>query len=184
MKATLHDDIIIRVHKNGDTEIGPLIKGVGFERLRFDGSQVVDLFDLATIHVVDLGGHFSLHCREITRPGEDEFGNPVMETISQPVAMSYADRKNLVNDNSTIRLKTQAELDQEAADLQAEISEQAETNTELRSSVFATVTIALAEQYIDSQVTDLASAKQALKIMVRYQIAMRNAIKQIIKGRS
>ena len=178
-RATLQDDIILRVHARGNTEIGPLIKGVGFDRLRFDGSQVVDLNDLAQIWVVDRGDRFTLHCREIFRERIVD-GEKVQESISQLVTMTFADRKKLINDNGTIRLNDQAELDQEAADHQAEIEEQAETKQEFFNSVFATVTIDQAEAYIENNVTDLASAKDVLKKMARFMIAERNAIKRLV----
>ena len=46
MKANLKEDIIVMLTENGSTEIGPLPKNVGLERLRFNGQRVVDLFDL------------------------------------------------------------------------------------------------------------------------------------------
>ena len=182
MKATLKDDIIHSLHhkdRPGAVEIGALIKGVGLERLRFDGTQVVDLNDLTQIWVVDRGSFFSLHCREIFRTQIVD-GEEQQISISQLVTMDYADRKNLINDNGTIRLKTQAELDAEEAERLDAIVEQAETKAEFNNSVFATVTINQAQDYIENNVTDLASAKQALKVMARMMIDQRNAIKRLV----
>jgi len=96
MRAYLKDDIIIRytADKNA-TEIGNPPR-VGLERLRFNGSGVVDLNDLTELWV---GSDYQLHAIEV--PG------------SQLVQMTYADRTRLINDAGTIRLKTDEELEQE-----------------------------------------------------------------------
>lgn len=97
MKAVLDRDIILWITERGDTEIGSIPKGVGPERLRFNGTNVVDLADLSSIWVKHLGANsFELHAIEV--PG------------SQKVTMTYQDRKNLVMDNGTIRLKTVTEI--------------------------------------------------------------------------
>lgn len=96
MKATLREDIIQAV-SGGDTEIGPLPPGIGVERLRWSGSQLIDLAAATLIHVRHLSGnHFELH--------------GVAVAGSQPVAMTWADRKNLVLTDGLIRLKTADEL--------------------------------------------------------------------------
>lgn len=96
MKATLREDIIQAV-SGGDTEIGPLPPGIGVERLRWSGSQLIDLAAATLIHVRHLSGnHFELH--------------GVAVDGSQPVAMTWADRKNLVIVDGLIRLKTVDEL--------------------------------------------------------------------------
>jgi len=85
MKAILKDDIIIRLGA-GDTEVGSVPTGVGLERLRWDGKQVVDLAK------------------------QDSFW------VRRIPAMSYADRYNLTTDpDGTIRVKTQSEVLQEKA---------------------------------------------------------------------
>jgi hypothetical protein len=178
MKATVKEDIIVRVHNAGLTEIGTLPKDIGFERIRFDGTQVVDLNDLPQIWVVDHGTRFTLHCREIFKTVTVD-NEESQVSVAQLVTMTYADRKSLINDDGTIRVKTQAELDAAVAFEAEEIAEQAETKTEFRNSVFAAVTITQAENYIQNNVTDLASAKQVLKIMARMMIAQRNAIKRL-----
>jgi len=100
MKAILDRDIIISLTPKGDTEIGTIPadkKGVGLERLRFDGQKIVDLADLTTIWVEQVTPVFFI-CHAIEVPG------------AQEVAMTYQDRKNLMMDNGTIRLKTPAEI--------------------------------------------------------------------------
>lgn len=106
MKAFLQQDIIINLTERGDTEIGALPKGIDLGRCRFDGKKVVDLASLATIHVVSRGpGAYELHA--VAVPG------------SQPVAMTYADRKRLISDNGLIRVKTTQEISAEQTALQA-----------------------------------------------------------------
>jgi len=96
MKAVIQDDIIINIVPNGDTEIGSLPKGVGLERLRWDGKKVVDLADLSKIWVTP---DMTLHAVEV-------FG-------ATQLNMTYKDRKALVNDNGGIRLKTMADAENE-----------------------------------------------------------------------
>lgn len=108
MKANVMEDMIIWITDTGDTEIGALPPGVGVERLRFDGTQVVDLGDLSEIWVRKQAGAFELHA--VAVPG------------SQVVSMTYADRKRLMDDAGTIRVKTQAEIDQEDVDLKTALA--------------------------------------------------------------
>ena len=96
MKAVVKQDIIVHITERGDTEIGKLPKGVGLERLRWDGTKVVDLADLDEIWVEHKNGAFILHAVEV--PG------------SQLVKMHYRDRKRLTMDKGKIRLLTDEEL--------------------------------------------------------------------------
>jgi len=102
MRAVIDRDIIVHVTPQGDTEIGSIPPGVGLERLRFDGERLVDLAELSEIWVepVPGGGHV-LHAVEV--PG------------SQLVTMRYADRKNLISENGTIRIKATQEVQAEKA---------------------------------------------------------------------
>ena len=97
MKALIDRDIIISF--SGDTEIGQIPAGVGIERLRFDGTKIVDLAELSQFWVEEVAGRFVLHCIEVPN--------------SQPMNMQYADRKYLLNNSGNIRLKTQEEIDAE-----------------------------------------------------------------------
>jgi len=100
MLAILDRDIIISLTIKGDTEIGTIPadkKGVGLDRLRFDGEKIVDLADLTELWVEAVAPDFFI-CHAIEVQG------------SQKVIMSYQDRKNLMIDNGTIRLKTAAEI--------------------------------------------------------------------------
>jgi len=99
MKAVLKEDIIIRTTRHGDVEIGAIPKSVGIERLRFDGSNLIDLSDLNEIWVRHIGGAFELHAISV-------YG-------AQLVQMTWAERSNLKIDDGTIRLKTAIEIQQE-----------------------------------------------------------------------
>jgi hypothetical protein len=94
-RAVIDGDLILRIN-DGATEIGILPKGIGLERLRFDGKKVVDLLTLTFMWVEDKGGLFILHC--IPLPG------------CRLVEMTYSDRARLVNDGGTIRLLTEEEI--------------------------------------------------------------------------
>jgi len=101
MRAILNNDIIIllTVGDNG-TEIGALPKGIGLERLRFDGVKVVDLAALDEIWVkIGAGGAFELHCIDI---GD-----------CQLVPMAYNQRELLINISGLYGLKTAEELEAE-----------------------------------------------------------------------
>jgi hypothetical protein len=95
-------DMIARLtaDPNQGVEAGPLPRGVGLERLRFDGSQLVDIATLSELHVVRRDGDWELHAVPV--PG------------SQPVTMSHKQKWRLVNDGGTYRLKTDAEILAEA----------------------------------------------------------------------
>lgn len=97
MKATLDRDIIVHLTPHGATEIGSLPKGVGLERLRWDGKRVVDLADREEIWVEPLGGGgFALHAVKVPR--------------AQLVKMSYGARRSLVMESGVIRVLTAAEI--------------------------------------------------------------------------
>ena len=103
MKAILNHDIIIHITQKGDTEIGiipPEKKGIGLERLRFDGNKIVDLADLTEIWVEAVAPEFFV-CHAIEVPE------------SQKVAMTYQDRKKLIMENGDIRVKTALEVENE-----------------------------------------------------------------------
>ena len=105
MRAIVDRDVIVRITQRGNTDIGRIPKGVGLERLRWDGSKVVDLADLTEMWVEEQNGAFILHAVKV--PG------------SQLVQMTYADRKRLTKDpDGTIRVKTDAELQAEAEEQQ------------------------------------------------------------------
>jgi hypothetical protein len=101
MRAILNSDMIIGISFSDDaTEIGPLPKGIGLERLRFDGDKVIDLADLSDIWVkIGSGGAFGLHCIDI---GD-----------CQLVAMAYSQRDLLINVSGLYAIKTPAEIEAE-----------------------------------------------------------------------
>ena len=96
LKAVVKEDIIIQITERGDTEIGALPQGVGLERLRWNGSEIVDLITLNQMWVRYVG-FFELHCIQVPD--------------SVLVDMTYADRKKLTQNGDTIRLLTQEEID-------------------------------------------------------------------------
>ena len=98
-RAILNEDLVVQFVLNGGTEVGSAPPGVGLERLRFDGSQLVDLAALSTIYVRQLdSGAYELHAVNV--PG------------SVAVAMTYADRRNLINDaGNGIRVMTAQEIE-------------------------------------------------------------------------
>jgi len=101
MKAILDRDIIVSLTPKGNIEIGtipPEKRGViGLERLRFDGTKIVDLADLSEFWVEAVApDFFVLHCIKV--PG------------SQQVVMTYQDRIHLMIENGLIRLKTPLEI--------------------------------------------------------------------------
>lgn len=106
MKAILEQDRIIHITEQGNVEIGSIPKGVGLERLRFDGKKVVDLADLDEIWVKPLDqGFFELHVVEVLG--------------AQLVTMAYKNRKYLVvNNNGIIRVKAVQEIENEKIEKQ------------------------------------------------------------------
>jgi hypothetical protein len=103
MKAVVEGDIIRHITESGDTEIGAIPadkKGVGLERLRWTGTEIVDLTDLSQIWVRSLGADFfELHAVQL--PG------------TQLVSMTYGQRKELIMNNGLIRVKTAEEVSAE-----------------------------------------------------------------------
>jgi len=98
MRAFLKEDKITHITESGDTEIGLLIPEVGLDRLRFNGTKVVDLADMDFIWVREIpGGGYDLHCVEVPN--------------SQLVEMQYSQRKNLYTQlNGLIRVLTEEEI--------------------------------------------------------------------------
>jgi hypothetical protein len=120
MKAIIKEDIIVNITERGNVEIGTLPKGVGVERLRWDGNKLVDLADLNEFWVRSTGGSFELHAVKVPN--------------SQLVLMTYANRNNLILENSIIRIKTSQELqDEQKAKFNAALK--AKLRTTLRNNI-------------------------------------------------
>lgn len=101
MKVILDRDMLVSVSSAlAATEVGELPKGMGWERLRWDGERVVDLNSLSSVWVEQRGGSYVLHAVQV--PG------------SQLVNMTYADRKKLMTVNGIILVKTGDDLLMEA----------------------------------------------------------------------
>lgn len=105
MKAVVNNDKIVNISESkGTVEIGTPPAGVGLERLRWTGTELVDLAALSQIWVRHLSGDmFDLHASEM--PG------------AQLVTMTYQDRKKLMVDNGQIRLMTAEEVEEEKKDI-------------------------------------------------------------------
>ena len=103
-RAIIKDDRIVKLTVNRyiGVDIGTLPKGVGLERLRWTGEELIDLYDLDTIYVNPI--NLTLHATHLDN--------------TQPVKMKYKDRNKLVKDNKTnkLRVKTQTEIDQPKLD--------------------------------------------------------------------
>lgn len=100
MGAILDNDIIVSL-SGGPVTLGPIPRGVGLERLRYDGKGLVDLQGLNSFWVRYIPpASFELHAIEVSG--------------SQAVTMSYADRGRLIWDAGTIRLLTDQEVNDRA----------------------------------------------------------------------
>lgn len=101
MRAQVNEDKIVALVSTGNVEIGniPLDKAkVGLERLRWDGSNIIDLADLEEIWVRPLSPGFELHVIQVSN--------------SQLVSMYYKDRKNLAIKDNIVRVLTVQEIEQ------------------------------------------------------------------------
>ncbi len=97
MKAELDHDIIVNWTSRADaTEVGTPPPGVGLERLRWNGTAIVDLAELQILHVTCKNNVFTLHAIHV--PG------------AQQVTMTYNERKNLINEYGIYRVKTASEI--------------------------------------------------------------------------
>jgi len=103
MKAVLEHDIIIHITEQGDTEIGNIPadkKGIGLERLRWTGTEIVDLADLTELWVRHLGhDFFEFHAIPVPN--------------ARLVIMTYSDRRRLTITDGLLRLKTAEEIEAE-----------------------------------------------------------------------
>ena len=82
MKAILKNDLIIKLSIDRGTEIGNVPSGVSLERLRWDGSTLIDLAAPRTMHVKHLGSNFfELHVIELPH--------------TKPIYMQYNQRRDL-----------------------------------------------------------------------------------------
>ncbi|MCK5139691.1 MAG: hypothetical protein KAQ85_07615 [Thermodesulfovibrionia bacterium] len=100
MRAILKEDLIIKLSLKDGVEIGNIPQGGSLDRLRWDGSQIVDLAVLTTIHVRYLGNfYFELHCLSLPN--------------TQAVVMKYKQRKDLRFDEITRQIYLASEQDKE-----------------------------------------------------------------------
>jgi hypothetical protein len=99
LKALVEEDKIIKLDSINGIEIGNPPAGVGFERLRWNGSNIVDLANLSEFWVRVKNNVFELHCVPVEG--------------SQLVIMTYADRYKLIQNGGSIRVKTEQEIEDE-----------------------------------------------------------------------
>ena len=101
MRAILKNDLIVSytVKETEGVEIGTPPKDIGLERLRFDGSNIVDIASLSAFWVEPRSEGFILHCVEV--PG------------SEYLEFAYADKKLLILNGGTLRLKAPEEVEAE-----------------------------------------------------------------------
>lgn len=100
MKVSIRNyDIIDRTNTVDGIEIGSIPKGVGIERIRWNGSKIVDLVSLSEIWVEHINGVFILHSIKVP--------------YSQLVTMKYKDRKKLWNDNGVYKIKLNEQIQTE-----------------------------------------------------------------------
>ena len=107
MRAILNNDLILSYTVKGGVEIGTPPKDIGLERLRFDGSKIVDIANLSAFWVEKRSEGFVLHCVEI--PG------------STYLEFDYADRKLLIINGDALRLKTIGEVDAEQLEIKIKV---------------------------------------------------------------
>jgi hypothetical protein len=87
-QVILDRDLITRITISGGVEVGPFPKGVGIERLRWDGEKLIDIADLTEMWI-DTDGQ--IHAIEVPS--------------SQLMQMTWADRRHLVKTPVGWRLK-------------------------------------------------------------------------------
>ena len=88
MKAILREDLIIKVSLTEGIEIGNIPNTVSLDRLRWDGSKIVDLANVSVIYIRHLGDNFfELHA--IPQPN------------TQWLPMNYKQRRDLRYNSTT-----------------------------------------------------------------------------------
>lgn len=102
VRAILDNDIIVKLTMKEDigTEIGSLPKEngqtVGLERLRWNGSEIIDISTIVPSTGFHVEPTFKLHVVPLPK--------------TRHVEMTYDERKILKNDQGTLRPKTRSEL--------------------------------------------------------------------------
>lgn len=81
---------------NDGIEVGKKPVGVGMERLRWTGSELVDLADRSFIWCEYKNGGFILHAIKVP--------------CAQLIEMSYSDRKKLWSDNGVYKIKSDKQI--------------------------------------------------------------------------
>lgn len=152
MRAIIDNfDHISRLTIKGGVDIGLVPGGVGLNRLRWTGSALVDLADLTTIHVRRFNGCWWFHATEIKEtimrvvPGMENDPVPETEEVeiihTQPVAMTWAERKRIIDDAGTLRIldptEWAAKIAEDAADISDNQGLKAQLTDLIRNTSFA-----------------------------------------------
>lgn len=98
MRAIItNNEVIQKWSTKSGVEVGDYPKGIPLKFLRFDGEKVVNILELNQFWV---DSKLQLHVSKI-------------DNSCQLVSMTYSQRKDLINDKGTIRLKGQDDKDNE-----------------------------------------------------------------------
>ncbi len=101
-RVILNGEMIVKLTVNPElgTDVGYIPKGVGFERLRWNGSELIDIAYLDEVYVSRITFRLYLN------PGKNR----------DLVKMQYQDRKHLFFDGHKVRLKTRKEINKPKRD--------------------------------------------------------------------
>lgn len=91
MGAILKDDQVIAFSMKGGIPVGPIPKGVGMNRLRWDGTKIIDIAELDELWVRCTNGVFTLHAVQVPN--------------SHKVRMKYRDRKCLCINKGEVKIE-------------------------------------------------------------------------------
>ena len=99
MRAILNNDIIVTLVSDPSkgTEIGDIPKGIGMDRLRFNGVEVVELSELSAFWVEPVSGIYVLHAVQVQN--------------SYYVEMAFDDREYLHINNGVLTIKTPEQIE-------------------------------------------------------------------------
>jgi hypothetical protein len=133
-------------------EVGQIPGKIGVDRMRWNGSALIDLNDLTEIHIRRVNGVWFLH--SIPVPG------------SQPITMTWAERKRLVEDPpGTFRILDQTEWDQKQLDEDADQTDNRSLKTEL-TALIQTTSFADLETKVDNIFADHSPAQRTFLLQM------------------
>ncbi|MHA2086071.1 MAG: hypothetical protein ACXABD_20190 [Candidatus Thorarchaeota archaeon] len=173
MRVILKEDVIVKVLRPKSElgiEVGepPFGSPIDFTRLRYDGEKLVDLYNLDEMYVrMGPSGQWSLHCIEV--PG------------SQLVTMRFWQKKNLIDDSGTYRVRTDEEIEEHQAAKKALTLDNRRLRGQLKDMV-KTMTFDKIDTNIDTVFGNLNTAqKNSLKKLYKVTLLL---AKQQVRERS